>query len=113
MLDQRQRLRIVYDYKIVFEEVAQAIFVNHSFINFLFDAGEIDLGALERVVHFLCVRKEIRRSLNDAPVSAQTEAVPQQRERGKHLRHAAAVVSGIEIRHAQSLEPSRLPASGM
>ena len=103
MPDQRKRLRIVHDHKIVVQEIAHAVLVNHLFINFLFDAGQVDLGALERVVHFLCDRKEIRRSLNDAPFSAQTEAVPQQCQRGEHLRHAAAIVSGIEIRHAQPL----------
>ena len=97
------RLRIVNDYKIVIQKIARAVFVDHLLENLFFDAGEIDLATLERVVHFFCNREEIRRSLNNPLFGAQTEAVPKQRECGKRLRHAAAVVSGIEVRYPQAL----------
>ena len=95
------------------QEIALAVFINHLFENFPFDAGEIDLGALERVVHFFCNRKEIRCSLNDPPFGVQAEAVPEQRERRKCFGHATAVVGRIEIRHAQSLEQARLLANAL
>ena len=113
MLDQRKWLRIVHDHKVVLQEIAKAVFINHLFENFPFDARQIDLCALERVVHFLCDREEIGRALNHAPFGAQTEAVPKQRERRKCFGHATAVVGRIEIRHAQSLEQARLLANAL
>ena len=64
MLDQRQRLRIVHNDEVVVEKIAHTVLVNHLFENFLFDAGEIDPGALERVVDFLCDREEIGGALD-------------------------------------------------
>ena len=75
VLDQRQGLRIVHDHKIVFEEVAHAVLVNHLFEDFFLDAGEIDLPSLKRVVHLLGDREEIGCALDDAPLGAQTEVV--------------------------------------
>jgi hypothetical protein len=103
VFNQRQRLRIVHDHEIVLEKIAHAVLINYLLENFLFDAGEIDFSALERVMHFFCDREKIGSSLDHSPLGAQAEAVHKQRERGNHLRHAAAVVSRIEIRDAQPL----------
>ena len=75
MVDQRKRLRVVHDNKIVLEKIAHAVLVNDLLENFFFDAGEIDLCALEGVVHFLRDREKIGSSLDDAPLSAQSKAV--------------------------------------
>ena len=87
MLDQRQWLRVVHDDKIVPDKIAQAVFVNYLLKDFLFDAGKIDLGPLQRIVHLLGDREEIRRALNDPPFGLQLEAVHEQRYRRKHLGH--------------------------
>jgi hypothetical protein len=55
---QWQRLRIVHDDEVVAEEIPDAIFVDHLFENFLFDSGQIDLAALQRVVHLLVMEKK-------------------------------------------------------
>ena len=65
VLDQGERLRVVHNDEVVIEKVADAILVNHLFENFLFDAGEIDPGALERVVDFLCDREKIGGALDN------------------------------------------------
>src|SRR5437763_11512092 len=89
MLDQRQRLRVVDNHEIVLEKIADAVFVNDLFKNFLFDSGQIDLPALKRVVHLFRDREKIRRSLDDAPLGPKTEAVQEQSERRNDLDHAA------------------------
>jgi hypothetical protein len=38
VFNQRQRLRIVHDDKIVLDKIAHAVLVNHLLENFLFDA---------------------------------------------------------------------------
>ena len=38
MLDQRQWVRVVHDDELVLEKIADAVFVNHLFVDFFFDA---------------------------------------------------------------------------
>ena len=113
MLDQGQRLRVVHNHEIVLQKIADAVFVNDLFVNFLLDAGEIDLSALQRVVHFLGDREKIRRALNHAPLGPKTETVQQQSERRNRLGHTAAVVGRIEIRYPESLELARLLSNSL
>ena len=80
MLDQRQGLRIVHDYKIVIEKSADTVFVNDLLVNFLFDFREIDLRALQRVMHLLRDREKIGCPLNDPPFGPQTQTIHQQRD---------------------------------
>jgi hypothetical protein len=103
MFDQRDRLRVVHNHKIVLKKIADAVLVNHLLEYLLFDLGKIDLGALERVMHLLGDREEIGCALDHPPLGAKTEAVHEQRERGKCLGYAAAVICRIEIRDAQVL----------
>ena len=51
MLNQRHRLGVMHDYEIVIEKSTDAIFIDDLLVNFLLDAREIDLCALQRVVH--------------------------------------------------------------
>ena len=88
----------------MFKKIANAVLVNDLLDNFLFDAGQIDLTSLQGVVHFLGDGEEISRALDHAPFSAKAETIHEQGERGNHLGHAAAVISRIEIHHAQTLE---------
>ena len=113
MLNQGQRLRVVHNDEVVLEKIAHTVLVNHFFENFLFDGGEINPAALERVVHFLRDRGKIGCALNDAPLGAQPEAVHEQRERRNRLGYATAVVSGIEIRNAQAFQFGGLLANTM
>ena len=46
--------------KIMLEKIAQAVLVNDLLENFLLHVGEINPGALEGVMHFLCDREKIR-----------------------------------------------------
>jgi len=104
MLDQRQRLRIMYDHEIVPDEIANAVFINHLFEDFFFDAGKIDLAALQRVMHLFGDREKIGRALNDTPFGLQAETVHEQRHGRKHLGHATAVIGRIEIGYVQIFE---------
>jgi hypothetical protein len=92
MLDQRQRLRVVHDDKIVVEKIPHAVLVNHLLEDFLFDSRKIDFSTLKCIVHFLGDREKIGCPLDNAPFSTQTEAVHEQGERGDHLPHTIAVV---------------------
>ena len=75
------------DDEIVLEEIAHAIFADHLLKDLLFDAGEIDFAALQRVMHLFRDREKISCALDDAPLGAQTEAVHEQGERRNGLRH--------------------------
>ena len=44
--------------------------------------------------------KEIGRALNDTPLTMQSEAVQEERERGKRFGYATAVVGRIKIDYA-------------
>src|SRR5438094_2994551 len=88
----------------MFKKITNAVFVNHLFVDFFFDAREINFSALERVVHLLCDREKVSGALNYAPLGAKTKAVHEQGEGRNHLGHAASVIGRIEIGHAQAFE---------
>src|SRR5207248_11017359 len=92
---------------------ANTVLINDLFEDFLFDSGEIDLPALQRIVHFFSDREKIRRALNHAPLGPKTEAVHEQSERRNHLGHAAAVIGRIEIRHPQAFELAGLLSNSL
>jgi hypothetical protein len=102
MLEQRERLRIVHDDKIVIEKIAHAVLVNHLLEDLFLDPGKIDFSSLKSIVHLLRDGEKIRGSLNHSPLGAKAKAVHKQRERGDRLGHSTAVVGGIEIRDAQA-----------
>ncbi len=64
-------------------------------------------------MHFLRDREKIGCALDDAPFGAEAKAVHKQGERGKHLRHATAVVRGIEICDAQAFQFSGFLANSL
>src|SRR6266480_5053790 len=88
----------------MFKKITNAVFVNHLFVDFFFDAREINFSALKRVVHLLCDREKVSGALNYAPLGAKTKAVHEQGERRNHLGHAASVIGRIEISHPQAFE---------
>ncbi len=81
MGNHRQRLWIVNNHQIVCEMIADTIFVNDLFVDLFFSLAEIDLPALQRIVHLLGNTKIIRRSLDRAPAGLDPDIVHQERQR--------------------------------
>ena len=69
VLDQRKRLRIVDDDIIVIEVVPNRILMDHAFVDLQFEVREVDIAALQCIVHFLGDIEEVRRALDHSPFS--------------------------------------------
>ena len=106
--DKRQGLRVVDDHQIMVEMHAGRVLEHDLLIDVPLQVGEIDLVALKRVVHLLGDAEEVGPALNHAPSGRYAGCVHQQGERRQDLRHAAAVVGGIDIDDVQVAQGRRL-----
>src|SRR6516164_10060547 len=79
MVNQGQRLRIVYQDYVVVDAVPNSVFEIHLLENARLYFGEVNVGTLKSVVHFLRDVEEIRSSLDYTPLSLYSEAIHYQR----------------------------------
>ena len=97
MLDERQRLRVVHDHHVMIEMQARRVFERHLLVDLHLQVGEIDVAALQGVVHFLGDAEEVRAAFDHAPAGPDAGGVHQQRQRGQQLGDAAAVIGRIDV----------------
>jgi hypothetical protein len=95
--DHRKRLQIVDDHDIVGEVVPDDVLVDHLFVDPLFPVGEVDLAALEGIVHLLRDAEKIGRPLDHPPAGLDSKAVHEQRLGGQEFRDAASVIRRIDV----------------
>lgn len=89
------------DDEVMIEVHANRILVNALLVNSLLLFREIDLVALERIVHLLGDAEEVGPALQHALSHPDAQAVHQERQRGQKFGNATAIVGGIDVDDVQ------------
>ena len=85
------------DNHVMIEMIADRIFVDDLLINIHFQFCQIDISALQRIVHLLCDAEEIWPALDHPPSRSDPDGIHQQCERGENFGHATAIISRTDI----------------
>lgn len=81
MRDERERLRIMNHHKIVIQNVSNRVLISYLLVNLHFQIGQVNVGALQRVVDFFGDVEVVRTTQNGSPFGRQANVVQQKRER--------------------------------
>src|SRR6516165_7616908 len=78
MADERQRLRIVDDHEVVVEMHPHGVLEHDLLVDLALELAQIDLAALERVVHLFGDAEEVGTTLDHPPAGPNPGGVHQQ-----------------------------------
>jgi len=106
--NERQRLRVVHDDDVMVEMIAGRIFESDLFVDVELQVRQIDIRALQSVVHLLRDAKEIGPALDDPPSGFDPGTVHQQSGGGQEFGHATAVIGRVDVSHVQVAKARRL-----